>query len=146
MPFNIGGPFTGPIPSYSEYSTPINTTASAPYFTPNPVFSNPTFGVDTTGMSIKTGFEKPSFWDQFSQGFYRNFPDYLGGGQSTAPLGPSVGRTPGSTGNRFAGTDSRVLDLLRRLTGESLMGGRSDIERGIRLKPREASIYSGSMD
>jgi hypothetical protein len=145
MPFNIGGVFTGPVPSYGEYSTPINTTSSAPYFTPNPVFTNPTYGVDTTGMSIKTGFEKPSFFDQFSQSFIKNFPDYLGGGQSATSLRPTGGLTP-ATGDRFAGTDSRVLDLLRKIIGTGSSSPTAGMERGIRLKPRESSIYSGSMD
>lgn len=146
MPFSIGGSFTGPIPGYGEYSTPINTTSSVPYFQPNPVFTNPTFGVDTSGLNVKTGFEKPTFLEQFGQSFYRNFPDYLGGGRSSNPFAAPVGSVPGVTGSRFAGTDSAVLDLLRRLTGETATGARTDIERGIRLNPRKASIYSGSMD
>lgn len=146
MPFNIGGVFTGPVPSYAEYSTPLNTTSSAPYFTPNPVFTNPTFGVDTTGMSIKTGFEKPSFFDQFSQSFIRNFPDYLEGGQSTTSIRPVGGMTPTTGGDRFAGSDSRVLDLLRKIIGSGSTSPASGMAGGIRLKPREASIYSGSMD
>lgn len=146
MPFNIGGTFTGPIPSYAEYSG-FNVGSADPYFEPNPVFTNPTFGVDTTGLSTtKTGFEKPTFLEQFGQSFYRNFPDYLGGGRSSNPFGAPVGSVPGVTGSRFAGTDSAVLDLLRRLTGETATGARTDIERGIRLNPRKASIYSGSMD
>jgi len=147
MPFNIGGTFTGPIPSYAEYSTPLNITSPTPYFQPNPDFTNPTYSVDTTRMpSIRTGFEKPTFLEQFGQSFYRNFPDYLGGGRSSVPYGTAPGAIPGVRGDRFAGTDPRMLELLRRLSDATSTGARTDIERGIRLSPRKASIYSGSMD
>lgn len=145
MPFNIGGTFTGPIPSYAEYSG-FNVGSADPYFEPNPVFTNPTFGVDTTGLSTKTGFEKPTFLDRLGQGLGRIFPEYLDGGRSSASDGTTLSATLGVKGNRFAGSDSQVLDLLRRLSDAASTGIRTDIERGIRLKPREASIYSGSMD
>lgn len=131
----------GGIPGYDQYpSSNPNPVTLTPYdWAGNDSFINPSFGVDSSGLSIKNDLRPPSIWDSIKEGLYRGL---MGTGGSSNPFG----RNPFGFGPndplspRMAGQDPRAFEAIPDIL-------KYDVQRLLspRLNPRGGSIYSGFM-
>lgn len=116
-------------PTGAYGSSSINYVEPEYFQAIDPAFSNPVFGVDQSGLRIKTGFEKPSLLDAIKEGLYKG----LTGASNPNPYASPYGTKPEE--KRMAGTrTAEMSDFLK-----SAIAGLLETK----LNTRNPSIYEG---
>lgn len=122
------------VPSY----VPPTLSQDPTYFQNIEQFANPVFGVDTSGLNIRTGLEQPSWLDKLKESLYKG----LSGGVSSNPYAAPYGSDALSRGTkaeeqRMAGTRiAEMSDILKAAVAGVL---------DTKLNTRDPSIYAGYM-